>query len=56
MNFKDSSTFFEVNRSNLFDDAFNSIMKKSPKELKRKLEIRYKGEEGIDAGGLLRYF
>jgi len=56
MSFKDSSTYFEINRSNLFIDAFNAIMKKSPKELKRKLELRYKGEEGVDAGGLLRDF
>jgi len=45
----------EVNRNDIFRDAFNDIMTKSPQELKKRLTIIYKEEEGIDAGGLLRY-
>jgi len=49
-------TNIEVHRNNLFNDAFISIMGKSPQELKKRLIITYIGEEGIDIGGLLRYF
>jgi len=43
-----------INRKNLFYDTYDQIMNKNPFELKKKLHIKYKGEEGIDAGGLLR--
>ena len=49
-------TGIEVHRSNLFNDAYNGIMNKSPYELKKILRVKYIGEIGIDAGGLLRYF
>jgi len=29
-------------------------MNKTPQELKKRLKILYKDEEGVDAGGLLR--
>jgi len=45
-----------INRRNLFFDAYNQIIHKSPQDLKKKLFIIYKGEEGVDAGGLLRDF
>jgi len=54
MNFIDSYTIIEVDRNNIFKDAFNGIMNKSSQELKKKLKIIYKEEEGVDAGGLLR--
>jgi len=56
MNILDSTTVISINRSNLFGDAYNAIMSKSPQDLKKRLKIRYIGEEGIDAGGLLRDF
>jgi len=56
MKFPDSNTFLEIDRKNIFRDAFNEIMDKSPQELKKRLSIIYKKEEGVDAGGLLRYF
>ncbi|OUM69103.1 hypothetical protein PIROE2DRAFT_2988 [Piromyces sp. E2] len=52
----DGYTYIEIDRNDLFNDAFNAFMNKSPeelKELKKKLKIKYKGEDGIDAGGLL---
>jgi len=55
MKFENSNVIIEVDRNNLFNDAFNSIMCKSPQELKKRLKIKYKKEEGMDAGGLLRY-
>jgi len=54
MNISDSYEFIEIDRNELFNDAFYSIMSKTPQELKKRLLIIYKGKEGIDAGGLLR--
>ncbi len=54
MQLPNSVTGIKVTRKNLFHDAFNAIMSKSPQELKKKLRITYIGEEGIDVGGLLR--
>ena len=51
-----SYTIIEIDRNNIFRDAFYGIMTKSPQELKNRLTIIYKDEEGMDAGGLLRYF
>eukprot|EP00833_Pecoramyces_ruminatium_P008659 jgi/Orpsp1_1/1182691/evm.model.c7180000082261.1 len=46
--------FMQISRKNLFMDTFYFIMDKTPEELKKRLEIQYRGEIGIDAGGLLR--
>ncbi|ORX67732.1 HECT-domain-containing protein [Anaeromyces robustus] len=46
----------EINRNNIFDDAYSFIMNKTPSELKKRLKIKYIGESGLDAGGLLRDF
>jgi len=58
MKFTNSYTFLEIEleRNDIFRDAFYIIMTKSPQELKKRPIIRYKGEEGVDAGGLLRYY
>ncbi|ORX86582.1 HECT-domain-containing protein [Anaeromyces robustus] len=45
-----------IHRKNLFNDAYDSIMNRSPNQLKNRLRIKYIGEEGIDTGGLLRDF
>eukprot|EP00833_Pecoramyces_ruminatium_P017797 jgi/Orpsp1_1/1191829/evm.model.d7180000088809.1 len=45
-----------IHRNNLFMDAYNEIMNKSPKDLKYNLRIKYIDEDGIDASGLLRDF
>eukprot|EP00833_Pecoramyces_ruminatium_P005683 jgi/Orpsp1_1/1179715/evm.model.c7180000070483.1 len=49
-------TNININRNNLFNDAFYAFMRKSPQELKNRLIIKYESERGIDAGGLLRDF
>jgi len=56
MNFKNSNLIIEVDRNDIFKDAFNGIMIKSSEELKKRLRIVFKGEDGVDAGGLLRDF
>jgi len=51
-------SFFEnkifINRSNLLNASFDAIMNMSKDDMKKTLRIKYLGEEGIDAGGLLR--
>eukprot|EP00833_Pecoramyces_ruminatium_P007735 jgi/Orpsp1_1/1181767/evm.model.c7180000078511.1 len=49
-------TEIKINRNHLFDDAYNFIMKNKVENLKKRIAIKYIGEEGIDAGGLLRDF
>jgi len=55
MNLIDIITFVEVNRKNLFNDAFKSIMSKTPQQLKGIIIVSFIGEEGLDVGGLLKY-
>lgn len=44
-----------VRREKLFEDAFVEVMKHSPEELKKsRLLITFKGEEGLDYGGVSR--
>jgi len=56
MKFNGHNTQIEIDRNDLFNDAFYSIMSKSSQELKKQLKIKYIEEVGIDVGGLLRYF
>jgi len=44
----------QVSRTNLFDDSYNQIMKLHPYDLRRKLFLTFKGEEGLDYGGVAR--
>jgi len=51
MKITNSYTFnvIEIDRNDLFRDSINSIMTKSPNELKKKrITIVFKGEEGVD--------
>ncbi|XP_005105292.1 E3 ubiquitin-protein ligase Su(dx) [Aplysia californica] len=43
-----------VSRDNLFEDSFAQIMRLQPFDLRRRLYIIFKGEEGLDYGGLAR--
>ena len=45
-----------VRRSHLIEDTINAVESFSEKELSRKLMVTFKGEEGIDAGGVSREF
>ncbi|CDK27351.1 unnamed protein product [Kuraishia capsulata CBS 1993] len=46
----------KVRRSNLFEDAFQEIMRQTPEDLKKRLMIKFDGEEGLDYGGVSREF
>ncbi|XP_026097426.1 NEDD4-like E3 ubiquitin-protein ligase WWP1 [Carassius auratus] len=43
-----------VSRQTLFEDSFQQIMNFKPYDLRRRLYIIFKGEEGLDYGGLAR--
>lgn len=43
-----------VSRENLFEDSFAQIMRLQPFDLRRRLYIIFKGEEGLDYGGVAR--
>ncbi|BGP68118.1 hypothetical protein NBRC10513v2_001445 [Rhodotorula toruloides] len=45
-----------VRRAHLFEDAFGEVMKYSPEDLKKRLMVTFKGEEGVDFGGVSREF
>lgn len=44
----------EVSRKDIFEDSFTFIMKMKTKELRKKLMVKFRGEEGIDYGGVAR--
>ena len=43
-----------VRRDHVFEDSFRELHRRSPDEMKSNLYISFEGEEGQDAGGLLR--
>ncbi|KAF8365966.1 wwp-1, partial [Pristionchus pacificus] len=43
-----------VSRNAVFEDSFQEIMRKNPVDLRRRLYIQFKGEEGLDYGGVAR--
>lgn len=43
-----------VSRSNLFEDSFQEIMRKNAVDLRRRLYVQFRGEEGLDYGGVAR--
>uniref|UniRef100_UPI00398EB15D NEDD4-like E3 ubiquitin-protein ligase WWP1 isoform X2 n=1 Tax=Pristiophorus japonicus TaxID=55135 RepID=UPI00398EB15D len=43
-----------VSRQTLFEDSFQQIMALKPYDLRRRLYVIFKGEEGLDYGGLAR--
>ncbi|KAJ3283722.1 hypothetical protein HDU79_008837, partial [Rhizoclosmatium sp. JEL0117] len=45
-----------IRRSNLFEDAYAEIMRHPAVDLKKKLMIKFHGEDGLDYGGLSREF
>ncbi|VDK68818.1 unnamed protein product [Litomosoides sigmodontis] len=43
-----------VSRNSLFEDSYQEIMRKNPVDLRRRLYIQFRGEEGLDYGGVAR--
>ena len=46
----------KVRRSHIFEDAFAEISRQSATDLKKRLMIKFEGEDGLDYGGLSREF
>ena len=43
-----------VRREFVLDDSYHQLRLRSPEELRGRLTVQFQGEEGIDAGGLMR--
>ncbi|KAF2100625.1 E3 ubiquitin-protein ligase pub1 [Rhizodiscina lignyota] len=46
----------KVRRTNIFEDSYHEIMRQSATDLKKRLMIKFDGEDGLDYGGLSREF
>ncbi|EEP80938.1 E3 ubiquitin--protein ligase pub1 [Uncinocarpus reesii 1704] len=46
----------KVRRGAIFEDSYAEIMRQSPADLKKRLMIKFDGEDGLDYGGLSREF
>lgn len=46
----------KVRRTNIFEDSYAEIMRQQPNDLKKRLMIKFDGEDGLDYGGLSREF
>lgn len=45
----------KVRRSAIFEDSYAEIMRQSAEDLKKRLMIKFDGEDGLDYGGLSRF-
>ncbi|PNS14550.1 hypothetical protein CAC42_2607 [Sphaceloma murrayae] len=46
----------KIRRQHIFEDSYAEIMRQSPNDLKKRLMIKFDGEDGLDYGGLSREF
>ncbi|PWN54239.1 putative ubiquitin-protein ligase [Violaceomyces palustris] len=46
----------KVRRTHIFEDSYAEIMRQQPNDLKKRLMIKFDGEDGLDYGGLSREF
>ncbi|KAF9451197.1 HECT-domain-containing protein [Macrolepiota fuliginosa MF-IS2] len=46
----------KVRRNHIFEDSYAEIMRQTPNDLKKRLMIKFDGEDGLDYGGLSREF
>ncbi|XP_076366217.1 E3 ubiquitin-protein ligase SMURF2-like isoform X2 [Tachypleus tridentatus] len=44
----------EVSREDIFEESYRAIMKMRPKDLRKRLMVKFRGEEGLDYGGIAR--
>lgn len=44
----------EVSRQEVFEESYRLIVKMRPKDLKKRLMIKFRGEDGLDYGGIAR--
>ncbi|BFZ57415.1 hypothetical protein PYCC9005_004467 [Savitreella phatthalungensis] len=46
----------KIRRDHIFEDSYAEIMRQSSSDLKKRLMIKFEGEDGLDYGGLSREF
>ncbi|KAL7274416.1 hypothetical protein RUND412_002691 [Rhizina undulata] len=46
----------KVRRSHIFEDSYAEVMRQTPNDLKKRLMVKFDGEDGLDYGGLSREF
>ena len=44
----------KIRRNHIFEDSYAEIMRKTPSDLKKRLMIKFDGEDGLDYGGVSR--
>ncbi|KAL3273220.1 hypothetical protein HHI36_014674 [Cryptolaemus montrouzieri] len=44
----------EVSRKEVFEESYRLIMKMRPKDMRKRLMVKFRGEEGLDYGGVAR--
>ncbi|XP_071443467.1 E3 ubiquitin-protein ligase SMURF2 isoform X2 [Hetaerina americana] len=44
----------EVSRMEIFEESYRLIMKMRPKDMRKRLMVKFRGEEGLDYGGVAR--
>lgn len=44
----------DINRKRIFDESYRAVTQFSPRDLKKRLLIKFRGEEGLDYGGVAR--
>jgi len=44
----------EVSRSEVFEDSYRQVVKMRPKDMRKRLMVKFKTEEGLDYGGVAR--
>ncbi|XP_067911887.1 E3 ubiquitin-protein ligase SMURF1 isoform X2 [Heterodontus francisci] len=44
----------EVSRDEIFEESYRQVMKMRPKDLKKRLMVKFRNEEGLDYGGVAR--
>jgi E3 ubiquitin-protein ligase NEDD4 len=45
----------KVRRNHIFEDSYAEIMRQTPNDLKKRLMIKFEGEDELDSGGLARF-
>jgi len=46
----------KIRRNHIFEDSYAEIMRQNPNDLKKRLMVKFDGEDGLDYGGLSREF
>uniref|UniRef100_A0A6G1SIY8 HECT-type E3 ubiquitin transferase n=1 Tax=Aceria tosichella TaxID=561515 RepID=A0A6G1SIY8_9ACAR len=44
----------DINRKRIFEESFRAVSQMQPRDLKKRLLIKFRGEEGLDYGGVAR--